>query len=155
MFFIFDAYAQKLINLNAVQKAAHGLRHAFHSEELPLNRNRYLASAASVALLATVCGCGGSSSKYQTNTGGAPPASVIPAGGYIVSVFASPSQAGKSTNPDSIIQVGSNVFVGYGDAVNPDGTVPGSNPPVAGQNEIIEYDLTGKPLKTFEVIGHN
>ncbi len=118
-------------------------------------RNTYLAFAASVALLVTVCGCGSSSSKGQMNTGGAPPASVVATGGYIVSVFAGATQAGKSKNPDSIIQVGSDIFVGYGDAVNPDGTVPGSNPPVQGQTEIIEYDLTGKPLKTFEVIGHN
>lgn len=118
-------------------------------------RNTYLASAVSLALLATVCGCGSSSSKYQSNTGGAPPASVIAKPGYIVSVFAGASQAGTSKNPDSIIQVGSNIFVGYGDNVNPDGTVPGSNPPVQGQTEIIEYTLTGKAVKTFEVIGHN
>ncbi len=117
--------------------------------------DRYLASAASIALLAAVCGCGSSSSKYQTNTGGAAPATVKATAGYIVTTFATATAAGKSTNPDSIIQVGSDIFVGYGDAVNPDGTVPGSNPPVAGQTEIIEYDLTGKALKTFEVTGHN
>jgi hypothetical protein len=120
-----------------------------------LIRNTFFASAGFIALLATVCGCGSSSNKYQTNTGGAPPAAVSASAGYIVTTFATSSQAGKSTNPDSIIQVGSNIFVGYGDAVNPDGTVPNSNPPVAGQTEIIEYNLTGKALKTFEVTGHN
>ncbi len=137
------------------RKTAHGIWHAFHSKELPLIRNNYLASAASVALLAAVCGCGASSSKYQTNTGGAPPAAVSATPGYIVTTFATSSSAGKSTNPDSIIQVGSNIFVGYGDSTNPDGTAPGSNPPVAGQTEIIEYSLTGKAVKTFEVTGHN
>jgi hypothetical protein len=120
-----------------------------------LTRNTSLASATSIALLAVLCGCGSSSNKYQTNTGGAPPASVSAVNGYVVTVFASSSSAGKSTNPDSIIQVGSDIFVGYGDSVNPDGTVPNSNPPVQGQTEIIEYSLTGKALKTFKVIGHN
>ncbi len=118
-------------------------------------RERYLASAASVALLAAVCGCGSSSSKYQTNTGGTPPAAVSASAGYIVTTFATANSAGKSTNPDSIIQVGSNIFVGYGDMINPDGTVPGSNPPVAGQTDIVEYTLSGKAVKTFEVTGHN
>lgn len=118
-------------------------------------RNRHFASAASAALVLTLCGCGSSSNKYQNNTGGAPPAAVVASNGYVATVFAGSSVVGKSTKPDSIIQVGSNIFVGYGDSLNPDGTVPGSNPPVQGLNEIIEYSLTGKVVKTFEVTGHN
>jgi hypothetical protein len=118
-----------------------------------LIRASFLVSAASTALLALLCGCGSSSNSFTSN--GTVPASVSAASGYKVSVFATSSEAGKSTNPDSIVQLGSNVFVGYGDAVNPDGTVPNSNPPVQGQTEVIEYDMTGKVVKTFEVIGHN
>jgi hypothetical protein len=83
------------------------------------------------------------------------PSSVTAVSGYTVSVFSGPAQAGTSTHPDSIIQLGSNIFVGYGDSVNPDGTTPGSNPPVQGHCEMIEYDLKGNPVKTFTLPGHN
>jgi hypothetical protein len=108
-------------------------------------------------LLVTLSGCGGSqkSNIPAVVSNGTVPSSVTPVGGYAVSVFAGASQAGTSTHPDSIIKIGSNIFVGYGDSVNPDGTVAGSNPPTAGHCEIIEYDLTGKPLKTFTITGHN
>lgn len=109
------------------------------------------------ALLVSLCGCGGSQrpNNAAASSNGTVPSSVTPVSGYAVSVFAGASQFGSSTHPDSLIKVGSNIFVGYGDAVNPDGTVAGSNPPTAGKCEIIEYDLTGKPLKTFTITGHN
>src|SRR5665213_4359206 len=102
-FVIYAAYAQRLNTLMLYRKTAHRRSHAFHSKEPPLIRNTYPASAVSVALLATVCGCSSSSFKGQMNTGGTPPASVVATGGYIVSVFASATQAEKSKNPDSII----------------------------------------------------
>jgi hypothetical protein len=102
-----------------------------------------------------LCGCSSGSSSSSQPVTIPVPASVNALSGYKVSVFSGPKQAGTSTNPDSIIQVGSNIFVGYGDSVNPDGTAAGSNPATPGQCEMIEYDLKGNPVKTFTLPGHN
>lgn len=83
------------------------------------------------------------------------PASVTVTNGYKISVFAGASRAGKFSRPDSIIQLGKSIFIGYSDAVNGDGTIPGSNPPVQGKNEVIKYDLEGNIEKVFTVTGHN
>src|SRR5271165_757807 len=78
------------------------------------------------------------------------PASVVAASGFSVHCFAaSPS---GSTNPDSIVQIGRSVFVGYGDDVNPDGT---AGPSGKTTNEIVQYDLSGNLQKTYSVPGHN
>jgi len=76
------------------------------------------------------------------------PASVSATSGYTVSVFAAPS---GSTKPDSIVQIGKSIFVGFGDTVNPDGTPGGGK----SQTEVLQYDLSGKLQKTYEVSGHN
>ena len=81
---------------------------------------------------------------------GSVPASVVPAGGYSVSVFATLS--GASSKPDSLVEGGGKIFVGTGDTVGPDGT-----PSAAGvaQTEVLQYDLSGTLQKTYEVPGHN
>lgn len=116
-------------------------------------RTTQLSLALSFAAAVTLCGC--SSSGTSATAANPVPSSVTSMSGYTVSVFATAKQAGTSTKADSIIQVGKNIFVGYGDAVNPDGTVAGSNPPTLGQCEMIEYDLKGNPVKTFTLPGHN
>ena len=111
-------------------------------------------------LLIALAGCASSSTTLTPtpkttatlpppSTGGSVPASIIPAAGYKVSVFA---EGGASTKPDSLVQIGSHVFVGFGDTVNPDGT-PG--PGGVAQTEVREFDLSGKLQKTYEVVGHN
>jgi hypothetical protein len=103
-----------------------------------------------------MAGCGGSGSPPAANPLPPPsnnisvPSSVNAVSGYHVSTFAAPPSA--STKPDSIVQIGNSVFVGFGDDVNPDGT-PG--PSGKTQVEIVRYDLSGKLQKTFEVSGHN
>lgn len=78
------------------------------------------------------------------------PTGVTAAAGYRISVFAVMPRT--STNPDSIVQMGDNVFVGVGDDLNPDGT-PG---PSGKRNvEILEYRLDGRFQKTLSVPGHN
>ncbi|RAK61871.1 hypothetical protein DJ021_17005 [Phenylobacterium hankyongense] len=89
---------------------------------------------------------------------GAPaaPRSVTAVAGYKLSVFAgAPANAAKSTKPDSILQLGDSVFVGYADALDGDGAIPGSHPPVQGRTEVIQYDLHGRMGKVFSVAGHN
>ena len=78
------------------------------------------------------------------------PAGVTATSGYRVSVFTAPPSG--STNPDSVVEVGNSVFIAYGDNVNPDGT-PG--PTGKTQTEVVQYDLTGRQLKVYEVVGHN
>jgi hypothetical protein len=62
---------------------------------------------------------------------------------YTVSVFAAPP-AGL-TNPDSITTANGKIYVVYANATNPDGT--------GGSSSIVEYNATGKILRTFTVIG--
>lgn len=79
------------------------------------------------------------------------PSSVVAQGSsYSISVFA---KAPGNLQPDDIVQMGDMVFVICQDPnVNPDGTL------VAGvtsaQAEVIEYDLKGNVLQTFNVPGH-
>jgi len=93
---------------------------------------------------AWVGGCGGGiyHSTAQPNT--------AVATGYSLSVFA--AAPASNLKPDSIIQVGTDLFVGYqmsGDVKD------GSDPTLT--NQVIEYDLTANvptPTKTFVVPGH-
>jgi hypothetical protein len=110
-----------------------------------------------LALLTAVSGCSGSSGSAPAvaplplpNTSIKVPAGVVSTTGYKVSVFA--VMPNTSTSPDSIVQIGSRVFIGVGDDVGPDGT-PG---PSGKKNvEILEYDLSGNLQHTFSVVGHN
>jgi len=74
----------------------------------------------------------------------ATPSSSVP--GYDVSLFAA-NPAGSSA-PDSIAVSGNNIFVGYGDFHQPDGS-DGLN------SEIYQYSTTGQQLNSFTVTGHN
>jgi len=110
-----------------------------------------LPGVLSIAAAALLAGC--SSSTPMITLGPGVPASVKPATGYSVFVFAGPSAAGKAKSPDSIILSGTNVFVGYGNGLNPDGTVPGTTS--QGKSTIIQFDTSGNVIKTFSVTGHN
>jgi hypothetical protein len=104
-----------------------------------------------------LAGCNGGSGSAPSvaslpapNNAAAVPAGVVASAGYKVSVFA--VMPSTSSKPDSIVQAGSNVFIGVGDDLGPDGT-PG---PSGKQNvEILEYTLGGALEKTFSVAGHN
>jgi len=104
-----------------------------------------------LALSAWLGGCGGSS--HHTATGPTtsttvPNTAVAP--GYNLSVFT--TAPATNMHPDSIIQVGTSLFIGYqmaGDVKD------GSNPALT--NQVIQYDLTANvpmPGKTFTVPGH-
>ena len=69
---------------------------------------------------------------------------------YTIFVFA---KAPGTLLPDDIVQMGTSVFVVYQDPnVNPDGTlVTGVT---SAQAKVIEYDLKGNVLQTFNVPGH-
>jgi hypothetical protein len=106
-------------------------------------------------LTAAVVACS-SIAEAPAPAGSAIPASVTVATGYRLSVFAgAPDNAARSSKPDSIVQLGRSVFIGYGDTLNGDGTIVGSNPSVQGKTEIIQYDLNGRFEKVFSVTGHN
>jgi hypothetical protein len=101
--------------------------------------------AVSLALSACLSNCGNNStSSLQL------PAGAATASGYTLSVFI---KAPMSTmKPDSIIQVGTTIFIGYQNAGDvKDGSVPGLT------NEVLQYDLTTAPPKimnTLTVPGH-
>lgn len=104
-----------------------------------------------LALSAWLIGCGGSSHPKPT---GPTTSTTVPntavAPGYNLSVFT--TAPATNMHPDSIIQVGTNLFVGYqmtGDVKD------GSNPALT--NQVVEYDLTANvpmPTNTFTVPGH-
>src|ERR1700693_319077 len=115
-----------------------------------MNRLSLLSTATTASIL---CACGGSSSSTDIAGGSVTniPSSVqLTAGTYSLSVFA---QAQGALRPDDILQLGSTVFIVYQDNNNlPDGTLaPGV---AAAQSEVIEFDLNGNILQTFDVPGH-
>ena len=72
------------------------------------------------------------------------------ASNYSLSVFA-PAQG--SLRPDDILQLGSNIFIVYQDNnINPDGTLAAGV--TAAQSEVLEFDINGNILQTFDVPGH-
>jgi hypothetical protein len=62
---------------------------------------------------------------------------------YLVSVFAGPPSG--LTHPDSITTANGNIYVVYANNTNPDGT--------GGFSTIVEFSVTGKILRTFDVVG--
>jgi hypothetical protein len=62
---------------------------------------------------------------------------------YRVSVFAGPPSG--LTHPDSITTANGNIYVVYANNTNPDGT--------GGFSTIVEFSVTGKILRTFDVVG--
>ncbi len=115
---------------------------------------RTILALLPVALLTASCGQNsttlpGSSVLPPPTNNGAVPAAIVATSGFKVSVFAAST---TSTKPDSIQQIGRHVFIAYGDTVNPDGT---AGPSGVTQTEVIQYDLSGKLQKTYEVPGHN
>ena len=98
-----------------------------------------LASAVVAALALTAC---------NDSTVTLPAGNVAVAPGFGISVFASSPSA--TQHPDSIVQMGNNVFVGYQNAGEvKDGSVPGVT------NTIVKYDLSGNSVATYTVPGHN
>lgn len=98
-----------------------------------------------------LCACGGGSSSTTSSSVTNIPSSVeATASNYSLSVFA---QAQGSLRPDDILQLGSSVFIVYQDNNNnPDGTLAAGV--TAAQSEVIEFDLNGNALQTFDVPGH-
>ena len=109
----------------------------------------YLLIPATV--LSILYGCGGSSGAIGGTTT-VVPSSVQPTQGraYVLSVFA---EAPGTLRPDDLLQMGTAVFVVYQDNDNnPDGTIAAGV--ASAQSEVIEYDLKGNVLQTFNVPGH-
>lgn len=111
-----------------------------------MQRSRVIFSYVAVALLA---GCGGSDSS-SSGSGIAVPSTVNAAAtGFKISVFAKLS---GTLRPDDLLVHNGNLYVVAQDPNNnPDGTdVAGTTP----QSQIIEYDLSGHVIMTFNVPGH-
>ncbi len=105
-------------------------------------------------MAAALAACGGSnnntSAASSTTTSIAVPSSVVAAApGYNISVFA---QVSGTLRPDDMIIHGGNLYVVAQDNNNnPDGTnVAGTTP----QSKVIEYDMNGNVLNSFNVPGH-
>lgn len=112
---------------------------------------RKLACVA--GLVSTLAACGGGdsgSTSPSSTTAVAVPASVAAAlPGYKISVFA---QVPGTLRPDDLLVHGSNIFaIAQDNNNNPDGTVVAGTSP---QSEVIEYDMNGSMVRTFNVPGH-
>jgi hypothetical protein len=113
-------------------------------------KHRY--SFISVAIASALCACGGSSNEVTPSgrVTSIPSSVQLTSGSYSLSIFAQPQGV---LRPDDIVQVGSNIFIVYQDNnYLPDGTLaPGVT---AAQSEVVEFDLNGNILETFDVPGH-
>ena len=65
---------------------------------------------------------------------------------YTLSTFA--QSEGVYSDPDSVAFNQNNIFIGYGNGGAPDGSG-------GAMSTIVEYDMTGKVITTFTVVGHN
>lgn len=109
-----------------------------------------LLACAAVASLGS-CGSGatanGSSPASGASTGASTGTSgVVSLPQYKVSVFAKASNS--YSHPDSITRDGNSVFVAYQNHTAKDGTDTKTS-------TVVQYDLAGHVLKTFDVAGHN
>ena len=106
------------------------------------------------AVCLTLCGCLGCGGTHAFPAGSrdvaplsTPPANTATAAGYTLSVWVKAPDA--ASKPDSIVQFGNSVFIGYQKAGDvKDGSVPGLT------NTVVQYDLNANPLKTYTVPGH-
>ena len=85
------------------------------------------------------------SAVHTARAATAAPIPVVAVDGYKVSVFARGTQA--YSGPDSIINDGQHVFVRYQNVTAKDGTD-------GRTSTIVEYDATGKVLRTIPLLGH-
>ena len=104
--------------------------------------------AVMVSAAVGLAACGGHDNNNNAGTAApAPIPNTATAAGFALSVFAKAPSA--TSKPDSIVQSGSNVFIGYQNAGEvKDGSVPGIT------NAVVQYDLKGNVLKSFTVPGH-
>src|SRR5258708_35186505 len=110
-----------------------------------ISKKSVILSSAVLALSA--CGGGSSSSSPASIPVSASVVEALP--GYKISVFA---KATGTLLPDDLVQHGSNIFaIAQDNNNNPDGTtVAGTSP----QSQVIEYDLNGNVVTTFNIPGH-
>lgn len=101
-------------------------------------RTAIIALVAGSALAA----CGNDNNSVSSSIPGTATAS-----GFSLSVFA--KGPATSNKPDSLVLLGSSVYIGYQNAGDvKDGSKPGL------MNEVVQYDLSGNVLKTYNVPGH-
>lgn len=116
--------------------------------------------AIAVATLTLLASCGGDSlNSPSTSTGSTSTSSSIPVpssveaaqgSAYSISVFA---KAPGTLVPDDLLQMGRAIFVVAQDPnVNPDGTLAAGV--TSAQSKVLEYDLNGNLLQSFNVPGH-
>lgn len=100
-----------------------------------------------LAIVTVLSACSGGDQSVPPG-GQGPPANAVTANGYSLSVFV---QAPSATqHPDSIVRMGSSLFIGYQNAGD---VKDGTNPNLT--NSVVQYDLSGNLLKTYTVPGHN
>jgi hypothetical protein len=127
-------------------------RRSFHEKAFGDSIMKSIFAAASIALAISIVACSGGNSSKTTGSGIPVPTSVMGTQGsnYKISVFA---KAAGTLQPDDIVQLGSSIFVICQDPnVNPDGTLPSGV--TSAQAQVLEYDMNGKVLQTFNVPGH-
>jgi hypothetical protein len=105
-----------------------------------------------LALLFSACSSGAqtSSSTTTTNSTGTPAAQTNQYGiaikdGWQVSLF---TKGGAYTNPDSVVDDGTHIFIDYQNDAAKDGSDTKTS-------TVVEFDMNGKALKTFSVPGHS
>jgi hypothetical protein len=135
----------------------------------PDRKRRSPASLAPVAMIAAaaLAGCGGSSNSHSpssTTTSSTSSSASAPPTAFTAKAFASgipitiktPSGTVSINQPDDITNVGSNIFVGFQNGVNPDGTpTPKGTPGTGGTlSTVVEFSSSGSPVQHWNISGH-
>ena len=145
----------------------------------PLTPSRKRLPAASLATVATIAaaalaGCGGSSHSSSSTAASSTAASSTAASGttsaggtptgFTAKAFATgvpiqiktPTGTVSINQPDDVTNVGSNVFVGFQNNVNPDGTpAPKGSPGTGGTlSTVVEFSSSGSPVTHWNLGGH-
>jgi hypothetical protein len=118
-----------------------------HIPALPLC---YMIGALALLFASCSSGAQASSSQSTTNASTTPAAPANQYGiairdGWQVSLF---TKGSTYTNPDSVVDDGTNIFIDYQNDAAKDGSDTKTS-------TVVEYDMNGKALKTFSVPGHS
>lgn len=110
----------------------------------------YLPLLAAGCILVLLSGCAGSSTNPTNSTtdSSGVPSQVVAEPGYQVNVFAK----GTSTYfaPDALVDDGSHIFIDYQNK-----TAKDCSDAATANSTVVEYDLHGKVVKSFNVPGHS
>ncbi len=127
-----------------VEKGTTNVKVTFRAFRIPT----LLVAGCAIAILS---GCASSSTASTTNAqagSGGPPSQIVTAPGYHLTVFAKGTDSYFA--PDALVDDGSHIFIDYQNK-----TAKDCSDAATANSTVVEYDLQGKVVKSFNVPGHS